>query len=224
MLTVTDADGCQVSQIFTVVPGTELTARFTYELTADSILLTNQSVGNIIETQWTFNTPQPIINNKTALPPVGNYQICLVVTNECDLQNTSCETISITAPIPICPDGSIVLNSDPEILAFINAYPNCTEISGDLTIQGNLISSIAPLTQLTTIGGSLTIDFTRIQNLVGLENLISTGSLVIFQNNNLKDLSGFTQLQTINGFLRICLLYTSPSPRDATLSRMPSSA
>ena len=26
------------------------------------------------------------------------------------------------------------------------------------------------------------------------------------------------------GQLRICLLYTSPSPRDATLSRMPSSA
>ena len=26
------------------------------------------------------------------------------------------------------------------------------------------------------------------------------------------------------GYLRICLLYTSPSPRDATLSRMPSSA
>ena len=24
--------------------------------------------------------------------------------------------------------------------------------------------------------------------------------------------------------LRVCLLYTSPSPRDATLSRMPSSA
>ena len=27
-----------------------------------------------------------------------------------------------------------------------------------------------------------------------------------------------------NGFPWICLLYTSPSPRDATLSRMPSSA
>ena len=26
------------------------------------------------------------------------------------------------------------------------------------------------------------------------------------------------------GVLRVCLLYTSPSPRDATLSRMPSSA
>ena len=28
----------------------------------------------------------------------------------------------------------------------------------------------------------------------------------------------------IGGQLRVCLLYTSPSPRDATLSRMPSSA
>ena len=29
---------------------------------------------------------------------------------------------------------------------------------------------------------------------------------------------------TISGNLTVCLLYTSPSPRDATLSRMPSSA
>ena len=28
----------------------------------------------------------------------------------------------------------------------------------------------------------------------------------------------------LSGFHKICLLYTSPSPRDATLSRMPSSA
>ena len=27
-----------------------------------------------------------------------------------------------------------------------------------------------------------------------------------------------------NGWYEVCLLYTSPSPRDATLSRMPSSA
>ena len=29
---------------------------------------------------------------------------------------------------------------------------------------------------------------------------------------------------TINDIIKTCLLYTSPSPRDATLSRMPSSA
>ena len=30
--------------------------------------------------------------------------------------------------------------------------------------------------------------------------------------------------RTLSGFLRICLLYTSPSPRDRQKSRMPSSA
>ena len=34
----------------------------------------------------------------------------------------------------------------------------------------------------------------------------------------------FDELQLENDRLRDCLLYTSPSPRDATLSRMPSSA
>ena len=31
-------------------------------------------------------------------------------------------------------------------------------------------------------------------------------------------------LESVEGGSKICLLYTSPSPRDATLSRMPSSA
>ena len=35
--------------------------------------------------------------------------------------------------------------------------------------------------------------------------------------SNKKDIDG-------EGVLEVCLLYTSPSPRDATLSRMPSSA
>ena len=34
----------------------------------------------------------------------------------------------------------------------------------------------------------------------------------------------FLQLLTRGGWFMACLLYTSPSPRDATLSRMPSSA
>ena len=32
-----------------------------------------------------------------------------------------------------------------------------------------------------------------------------------------------TEVENVGGFMN-CLLYTSPSPRDATLSRMPSSA
>ena len=33
-----------------------------------------------------------------------------------------------------------------------------------------------------------------------------------------------TELPTVNKYVNICLLYTSPSPRDGLLSRMPSSA
>ena len=39
-----------------------------------------------------------------------------------------------------------------------------------------------------------------------------------------EDLSKLDDAQSFAEQLEICLLYTSPSPRDATLSRMPSSA
>ena len=43
--------------------------------------------------------------------------------------------------------------------------------------------------------------------------------------NSLFRVNSGTQIQNFSfGGLKACLLYTSPSPRDATLSRMPSSA
>ena len=41
---------------------------------------------------------------------------------------------------------------------------------------------------------------------------------------NTKGLSEATKIAILNANYMACLLYTSPSPRDATLSRMPSSA
>ena len=135
LVTVTDANGCQNTQVFTVVPGNTFESNFSYELTADSILFTDLSAGNIISKQWTANTPNLIRNNKTTLPPAGSYQICLIVVNECDLQSTSCQTIIIEdSTSPACPEGNIVLSSDEDILAFVAAYPNCMDISGNLTI------------------------------------------------------------------------------------------
>ena len=44
-------------------------------------------------------------------------------------------------------------------------------------------------------------------------------------DNNLKDISENKKIiKTIIKYLKICLLYTSPSPRDLSTSRMPSSA
>ena len=41
--------------------------------------------------------------------------------------------------------------------------------------------------------------------------------------NHLEDFEE-TEIKTVDSKNNNCLLYTSPSPRDATLSRMPSSA
>ena len=59
----------------------------------------------------------------------------------------------------------------------------------------------------------------EIQNSPDLSNIQKT-ALVGFINKTNK----LIPLLTNDNLMEICLLYTSPSPRDATLSRMPSSA
>ena len=46
----------------------------------------------------------------------------------------------------------------------------------------------------------------------------------IFINNYRKKVKANTIIDSTENLFYLCLLYTSPSPRDATLSRMPSSA
>ena len=55
-----------------------------------------------------------------------------------------------------------------------------------------------------------------------LKELISPASLI--SELPVTDEISKTVLAARAGIHNICLLYTSPSPRDATLSRMPSSA
>ena len=50
-----------------------------------------------------------------------------------------------------------------------------------------------------------------------------TGKTVLLFSGGMDSLM-FDYLMNPDVLLYICLLYTSPSPRDATLSRMPSSA
>ena len=52
---------------------------------------------------------------------------------------------------------------------------------------------------------------------------ITTGPKVLALEEEVRKLIGVEACNCINSWTS-CLLYTSPSPRDATLSRMPSSA
>ena len=61
------------------------------------------------------------------------------------------------------------------------------------------------------------------------DNIVSDISKLKFVYDDVNDLSAWIDITIINRLnqklnLMACLLYTSPSPRDATLSRMPSSA
>jgi len=99
-VSITDANGCETIVPFEM-PSTNqpVTAIFDYTLTADSILFRDLSVGPVDSKQWTFNTPSLILNNRTPLPPAGNYEICLIINNECGGTSKSCQTVGIA---PAC--------------------------------------------------------------------------------------------------------------------------
>ena len=61
----------------------------------------------------------------------------------------------------------------------------------------------------------------REELLANIEEGVSLKGII----KNLTDYGAFVDLGGVDGLLHItCLLYTSPSPRDGLLSRMPSSA
>ncbi len=107
-VTVTDASGCFNVQEFEMgSTAQEVNAQFLYEITSDSILFTNLSSGPVSSNQWTFNTPDPIRNNRIPLPPAGNYEICLIVENDCGTSNKVCQTIGIA---PECASEVLSIN------------------------------------------------------------------------------------------------------------------
>ena len=58
-----------------------------------------------------------------------------------------------------------------------------------------------------------------------IQNLTDSEHIELIKNHNDKVEINFEDLPEVSqSYINSCLLYTSPSPRDATLSRMPSSA
>ena len=76
--------------------------------------------------------------------------------------------------------------------------------------------------------GDLDIDFLfpmmMVDNVVGVVGKMMTVMLIGYGIKNFDLVEVHQDVDDIVGHLWICLLYTSPSPRDGLLSRMPSSA
>ena len=132
-----------------------------------------------------------------------------------------------------------------EVGAYLKTIPEtekefqqlATAIQQDNLLNGQLVSEDG---QFTVIGVNLKDNydsrgvFAALQQIKAAQpdpnNIYLAGTLVQLEeldigiNRDLKTLVPFALLLILLGYYFTCLLYTSPSPRDATLSRMPSSA
>lgn len=113
---------------------------------------------------------------------------------------------------PDCPSGDIVLTSDWNVNNFLNDYPNCTELTGSLTVQSDSFDEysgfwdLSFLSQITSVAGNLNIYNNNyyVFSLGGLDNLTFVGGdLNIGGNANLYGLGGLGNLSTVNGRLNI---------------------
>ena len=104
----------------------------------------------------------------------------------------------------------------------LSTFRSGLEVNTGTATTALLVRGDARITGILTIGeSSVTID--------GDNNTITAGIVTItsanvFIGDNVTINSGATGINSAPNVLYVCLLYTSPSPRDLSTSRMPSSA
>ena len=118
---------------------------------------------------------------------------------------------ALDANIPIFGHNSLLVSENGEPFSKRNAAASIEQLK-EKGIDPNAVNSLN-----ASIGSSVDIEAYESLDLLADKFEISSLSKSPARYSN-------NQLDKLNSQLISCLLYTSPSPRDATLSRMPSSA
>jgi len=87
---------------------------------------------------------------------------------------------------PVCPPTpSVVIQSQADLDAFAQTYPNCTNIVGSIIIQGSTdITNLEGLEGIIVVGSNVVIsNNTSLTSLTGLQNLVSLGGNLEINNN-----------------------------------------
>jgi hypothetical protein len=119
--------------------------------------------------------------------------------------------------MPCLPFGNYVFVNQTDIDNFQVAFPDCTELTGEVSIGGGDIMNLDGLSVVTSITGGLDFGITywtaigpiyygnpNLIDLTGLENLTSIGgSLGIVDNAVLTSLTGLDNVTSIGGYLQI---------------------
>jgi len=116
-----------------------------------------------------------------------------------------CSLLSLTM-LGQCPSGSVILNGQEDVNNFVQNYPNCSVISGNLEILAEPgedgIEDLSGLTNLTEVTGGLEIlgenDAPTALSLTGLENLVTVEYLTIENSSESQDFH-IESLSPLNG-------------------------
>ena len=108
---------------------------------------------------------------------------------------------------------------DPDVNAGPGGMLTCTETVVALDGSGSVGNNF--IYEWTTVDGAFS---GPVNDLEAFANTPGTYTLTVFNTENMCSASSDVVVTVDPDIPTGCLLYTSPSPRDATLSRMPSSA
>lgn len=100
-----------------------------------------------------------------------------------------------------CPSGSVSISNQAQLTAFLNQYPTCTQINGNINV--NWSSDIIDLSELGNIehvtGQVYIRGNSALNSTLGLHNIEVAGS-VFFRDNNALESFNMTSLDSISGF------------------------
>jgi len=110
-----------------------------------------------------------------------------------------------------CLPNGIIFTTQSQIDSFHVNHPNCTEITGYVSISGSDINNFDSLIVLNSIGGDLSIDagplgqgHLLLKNFSGFDSLASIGgNFYVKFNDSLSSFSGMENLNSIGGDLVI---------------------
>ncbi|MCG8326636.1 MAG: hypothetical protein MI974_03065 [Chitinophagales bacterium] len=161
-------------------------------LTRNNMLLTLDSDGNNKEELVLF--PDDFLTNP------------LVSLRLFSLELFDCNSIPGNQQDTDCPlDGALIFSSQADIDNFINDYPCCFDIDGDVVINGSDINNLEGLRNIHNINGDLDIrNCNLLSSLTGLENLKKVAlNIEIKYNDALSDISAISKIEVIGQDLDI---------------------
>ena len=178
---------------------------------------------------FSSNTENPVISN-VSVSNNGGYTVEVTSANGCKAVSSivvtnilpGVVTPTITTNSPVCEDENISLNILQSYAGSVsynwtNGAGTSIGTGSNVTLAANDANAISPYVVQVTVDGC-TSEFA-----VPVEVQVDELPTAVATNNG-PICSGDQVVLSAGPVLGACLLYTSPSPRDATLARMPSSA